>query len=308
MKRKNIRFVLYLSFVFALTCLHQLPAYSTFAYPTLSTNQINQLKQHILSLINQERTSFGLRPVELDDFASKVAASHCQEMLDYEFTSHWNQAGLKPYMRYSYAGGVDAVMENVAGKWSNSGLDPARIPSIVEQLHLAMFNEYPPNDSHRRTILQPQHTHVGLAFFFNQNRLQIAEEFVARYVDVEPIARKIKLGEDIVIKGELLYEATDLHTIDVFYEPFPERMTVDYLNRTTQYGFPKDRLVLRTKTADGYSYPDGTTGSVEVNKETGEFSCLISSKGGQPGIYTLVVWINHEGRKFPATNICVEVK
>lgn len=66
MKRKNIRFALYLSFLFALTCLNQLPVYSTFAYPTLSTNQINQLKQHILSLINQERASFGLRPVELD--------------------------------------------------------------------------------------------------------------------------------------------------------------------------------------------------------------------------------------------------
>lgn len=281
---------------------------STTALASKPLFSVDSLKQHILSLINQERTSMSLRPVELDDFASKVAESHCQEMLKYEFTSHWNQAGLKPYMRYSYAGGIDAVQENVAGKWSNSGLDPARIPALVEQLHLAMFNERPPNDHHRVTILQPQHTHVGLAFSFNDNRLQIDEEFVARYVEIEPMPHKIKLGQDISIRGELLFEGTDIHTIDVFYEPFPEPLTVEALNRSNLYSFPKDRLVLRPKLADGYSYPDKTTGSVEINPQTGKFSCQISSRGGKPGLYTIVVWIKHEDRKFPATNICLEIK
>jgi uncharacterized protein YkwD len=297
----------YLAFFILLWVSLQI-SYNSVALASKPVLNLDNLKQYILSLINQERTSMRLRPVELDDFASKVAENHAQEMLKYEFTSHWNRAGLKPYMRYSYAGGVDAVQENVAGKWSNSGLDQARIPNLVEQLHLAMFNERPPNDHHRVTILQPQHTHVGLAFSFNDNRLQIDEEFVAHYVEIEPIARKLKLGQDITIRGELLYEGTDIHTIDVFYEPLPEPMTVNELNRSNLYSFPKDRLVLRPKLADGYSYPDQSTGSIDVNQQTGKFSCQISSRGGKPGLYTLVVWVKHEDRKFPATNICIEIK
>lgn len=307
MSNLKSRLFIYLFLLVIFTCsLEPLPSPSVLA--NNQPLQVDRLKQHIFQLINQERASQGLRPVELDDFASKVAERHAREMLDYEFTSHWNQKGFKPYMRYSFAGGIDAIGENVAGKWSNSGFDPNRIPAIVEQLHLAMFNETPPNDSHRRTILQPQYTHLGLAIMFNDRRVQIDEEFVARYVEVEPIEQKVKLGKDIVIKGELLYEGTDIHTIDVLYEPFPEPLEVAFLNRTGGYGFPQDRLVLRPKLADGYSYPDGTTGSVEVNQQTGKFSCLISSRGGKAGIYTIVVWLNHEGRKFPVTNICLEVK
>ncbi|MBI4852321.1 MAG: hypothetical protein HY819_11040 [Acidobacteria bacterium] len=307
MKKYKISFFLCLSFIILLNF-----SFKGFSTPKTATNSstINteQLKQHIFQLINQERRSQGLRPIELDDFASKIAERHAKEMLEYEFTSHWNQAGLKPYMRYSLAGGTDAVGENVAGKWSNSGFDNSRIPSIIEQLHLAMFNETPPNDSHRRTILSPEYTHVGLAFMFNNYRVQIAEEFLARYIEVEPIERKVKLGKDILLKGELLFEGTDIHTITITYEPFPEPLEVAFLNRTGGYSFPQDRLVLRPKLTDGRVYSDDSTGEIDVDQKTGKFSCQINSKGGKAGVYTLVVTLNHEGRKFPATNICIEVK
>lgn len=284
------------------------PTISSKASISISPIQVDRLKQHIFQLINQQRKSQGLRPVELDDFASKVAERHAHEMLESEFTSHWNQAGLKPYMRYSFAGGIDAVGENVAGKWSNSGFDPSRIPLIVEQLHLAMFNEAPPNDSHRQTILSPEYTHVGLAVAFNERRVQIAQEFVARYVEIEPIERKIKLGKDITLRGELLYEGTSIHTITIAYEPLPTPLEVAFLNRTGGYSFPQDRLVLRPKLTDGRVYSDDSTGEIELDEKTGKFSCQISSNGGKPGIYTLVVSLSHEKRKFPVTNICLEIK
>lgn len=301
-------FIFYLAFAISPNLTKSFADFNPYCNPSFNRVDTDRIKQHIFQLINQQRRSQGLRPVELDEFANKVAERHAKEMLEYEFTSHWNQAGFKPYMRYSFAGGTEAVGENVAGKWSNSGLDFNRIPLIIEQLHLAMFNETPPNDSHRRTILSPEYTHVGLAFAFNDRRVQIAQEFVARYIDIEPIERKIKLGKDITLKGELLFEGTNIHTITITYEPLPEPLEVTFLNRTAGYSFPQERLVLRPKLQGDKTYTDGSIGEIEFDETTGKFSCLISSKGGKAGIYTLVVSLSHEGRKFPATNICIEVK
>lgn len=275
---------------------------------TQNTSQQEQITERLLYLINQERRSAGLRPVELDPFASKVAENHCQEMLNNSFTSHWNQAGLKPYMRYALAGGADAVMENVAGRWSNSGIDLAHVSEIAEQLHLAMFNERAPNDSHRQTILAPQHTHVGLAVRANGNSLRLDEEFVARYLIVQPTPNQVKAGSSITLTGELLYENMELYNIEIFYEPFPKPMDIETLNHTSLYSFPKDHLVLRPILPTGYSYSDGTSGIITADKNSGKFSCPISFREAQPGLYTIVVIISHEGRRFPATNICVAVK
>jgi uncharacterized protein YkwD len=266
-----------------------------------------RLKQRLLDIINRERRNVGLRPVELDDLASQVAQQHCREMLNGGYTSHWNEAGLKPYMRYSLAGGVDAVKENVAGKWSNSGIDPARVPELIEQLHIAMFNERPPDDYHRRNILQPEHTHVGLGIAFNDGSVQLAEEFVSRYVELQPISHRAKTGDLLTLKGQLLFEKTDIYNIEIFYEPSPRPLSVDALNRTGDYSFPKDHLVMRPMLAAGYSYSDGSAGSINYQPASGDFSCPIDFHGAQSGIYTIVVWVNQGETRFPVTNISIEV-
>ena len=33
----------------------------------------------------------------------------------------------------------------------------------MEEIEASYFNETPPNDGHRRNILAPEHTHVGIA-------------------------------------------------------------------------------------------------------------------------------------------------
>lgn len=273
----------------------------------LSKSEVTRIKQHILEIINQQRRSQGLRDVELDAFASKVAEEHAWEMARGNYTSHWNEQGLKPYVRYGKAGGMDAVMENVAGKWSNAGFAPENVADIIEQFQMAMFYEKPPRDEHRRNILQPQHTHVGLGIAYTGGRIQFAEEFVARYIQVDSIPDRLKAGDIITLKGELLYDKTDIHNIDIFYEPFPQALTPDQLNRTDLYSFPKDRLTLRVKAKEGYSYPDGTTGIIDYDPTTGKFSTPIDFKGARPGIYTIIVWVKLENRPFPATNIYVEV-
>jgi len=70
-------------------------------------------KRYMLELVNDERNVMGLTPLVL---GSNVAAQlHAEALSDECFLSHWGLDGLKPYMRYSLAGGYQANAENVAG-------------------------------------------------------------------------------------------------------------------------------------------------------------------------------------------------
>ncbi len=284
-----------------------LPALSVSPKVKASGDELLAIKRRILEIINQQRRSMGLRTVALDEFASQVADRHCQEMLSAGYTSHWNQKGYKPYMRYSFAGGDDAVMENVASQWRTGGFDLAAVARTVEVLHMGMFNEQPPQDGHRQNILQPQHTHVGIGIAFDRNGVRFAQEFIARYVELAPLPRRVKAGEKITIKGNLLYDKTDMAGIDIFYEPLPEPLTVEQLNRTGVYGLPKERRVMRPLLAAGYRYGDGTEGEINYDIGTGTFTTKLDFPANRPGIYTILVWVAFENRKFPASNISIEV-
>lgn len=67
----------------------------------------------MLALINAERRIAGLAPVVLGD--NDAAQLHAEASLENCFASHWGLDGLKPYMRYSLAGGYQSNGENVSG-------------------------------------------------------------------------------------------------------------------------------------------------------------------------------------------------
>jgi uncharacterized protein YkwD len=275
---------------------------------SLSNEELTRIRQRLLATINQQRRQFQLRDVELDSFATRVAEQHAAEMTKAGFTSHWNQAGYKPYLRYSQLGGNDAVRENVAGRWSNSGIVATAVADIVENLHQAMFLEKPPHDGHRQNILYPFHTHLGLAVAYNGYRVQLAQEFVARYVEFGTTPRRVRKGEVIELQGEILYDGFELHNIEVRYEAAPQPMTVAELNRTGDYQFPTEKIILRPQLTAGYRYQDGTAGVIDYQANLGEFRCPIDFKATQPGVYIIIVWLKQGEKPFPASNICVEVK
>ena len=46
--------------------------------------------------------------------------------------------------------------------------------------HENMLREKPPSDGHRRTILDPEATHVGVGWAAENGRFQMAQEFLVR--------------------------------------------------------------------------------------------------------------------------------
>ena len=75
---------------------------------------------------------------------------------------HWDLSGRAPYDRYADAGGVDWSGENFSGTLRRG--DPFHADELVGLLleaHARMMAERPPADGHRRTVLDPDWTHVG---------------------------------------------------------------------------------------------------------------------------------------------------
>ena len=122
-------------------------------------------KLFMQDLINQERKKAGVPLVGLGD--NVAAQLHAESSLANCFSSHWGLNGLKPYMRYSLAGGYQSNAENGAGNdyciAETDGYAPIR---SVQQKLTEMMDGLMSSPGHRRNILDKSHkkVNIGLAW------------------------------------------------------------------------------------------------------------------------------------------------
>lgn len=275
---------------------------------TLARNQDEGLQTRLLDLINEERTAGGLAGLKLDNLACKVAQQHAVEMAENGFLSHWSRDGLKPYQRYSFAGGTEAIEEN-DGADDQSGVVPAAevAPGII-RLHLAMQGENPPNDGHRRTILKPHHTHVGFGIASSGTRVRLTEIYLSRYLAIDRFPAVINGPGSFIFSGVALDPACRVETIDVYFEPLPAASELPSLLTPHPYGLPAEHDSLWPQLPRDKIYDNGTRGSIELS-DKGKFRVPITITKRPPGIHTIVVWVKKEpdGAPFPVTQACVRV-
>jgi len=270
-------------------------------------NTFKEIRKYLLEMINEERDVEKVQLVEMDDLATEVATKHAVDLASKEFIGHWGSDGLKPYHRYAAAGGTHATEENVSaadGTWSNKAKD---LKQDSAYLHVRMYQEKPPNDGHRRTILAPQHTHVGIGLAVQGLRLRLVELFVAKYVDVKPIKREAKSGTQLYFSGKIVRPGYLFNQLEVFYEPLPTPPELEWLRQPRSYALPKDSKVLRPRVQPPFVYPDGNVGTVEVYADR-SFQSPIRLYKDKPGIYTIVVWLRTAKSRvaFPATAVCIK--
>src|SRR5687768_14247904 len=168
---------------------------------TVDLEKFAGLRANLLEMVNEERAVAKVQPLAMDELATRVATAHAIDMATGEFASHWGRDGLKAYHRYSFAGGTDATQENVSAADNTWSMKVGDLKQDTAYLHVRLYQEKPPHDDHRKTILAPQHTHVGFGIAVERLRLRLVELFVARYVEVDPITRTAKPGAQITFKG-----------------------------------------------------------------------------------------------------------
>lgn len=266
---------------------------------------IKEVRINILSMINEEREVEKAQPVALDDLATEVATKHAWDTIKGGFTSHWGSDGLKAYHRYSFAGGTETTAENVS---SADSVGSTKLPDLKQDtayLHLRLYQEKPPNDGHRQTILEPHHTHVGIGIVVHELRLRVVELFLSRYVEVKPVVREAKPGATISFAGKIV-SGYRFNNLEVHYEPMPEPPALEWLRVPRSYGLPRESRRLLPKLPQPFTYLDGSTGVVQVDLPN--FSSSVKLYKKDPGIYTIVTWIrrSREEPAFPVTAVCVK--
>jgi len=278
------------------------------------------LRQEVLRIINSDRQAHGLRPVALDPEASVIADTYCRTQIANGTTGHFTIDGLAPYMRYSFAGGNDGVSENAAAWSANYTFTDRAFYGMVRRSEDAMMAEKPPHDGHRRTILDPFATHVGIGLAWDGGEFRMTQEFIRRYVSwPQALPRAGSAGENVTGTARVA-DGYRVQAISVHREPLPEMLTATVANAIGSYSLPDQRhdYLPRLhnyahKLRDGTvhlvreEYIDGSRGDFTV-ADDGAFTFDVPLQDG-PGVYTVVVWIVKKGDRTPiaASNISIRV-
>ncbi|WP_249999101.1 CAP domain-containing protein [Actinoplanes sp. M2I2] len=144
----------------------------------MTTPPADTVIDQVLAHINAARTANGLTPYVLNANLSKAAAAHNALMVGGCGLSHQcpGEAGLGD--RFTAAG----VSWNSAGEnigQGNAAANTASIVAAANGLTDLMLAEVPPNDGHRRNLLNPGFKRIGLAVTRGSDgRVWVTQDFV----------------------------------------------------------------------------------------------------------------------------------
>jgi hypothetical protein len=271
-----------------------------------------ELVRYVLELVNKDRADHGLSPVGPGNNAA--AQRHAEDMLAEYYLAHWDTAGMKPYMRYTAAGGVNYEGENSAySGWYDKSEDPARyVPLDVKQElkeleYRMMYDDAESNWGHRDNILNARHKQVNIGIAHDGHRLTLVQQFEGDYVELSTLPQ---LANGVLTAaGWVSLGVAD--SVAVFYDPLPQPMTQADLQATPHsYSLGRRVVTVLPPPPTGYTYsrlPEdamvadlweaGPTGSFRVQAGIGQF--LVQNG---PGVYTVVIWTKADGEYVALTN------
>jgi uncharacterized protein YkwD len=244
-------------------------------------------RRYVLDLVNADRRATGLPPVKRDAVAERAAQEHADDMAHLGFTAHWGSDGSVPEERYTLAGGMHFVQENAACFFDAQQRPLDRRPrfeaSPLEQIEAAFMGEVPPHDGHRKNILAPTHTGLGIGLAQPEGSAQpcMTQEFVDVRGEYATLPRKAGLGQSVHVSGELA-EPVRFGGVGVSRIDPRKPLTAQHLNDTSSYPIPGP---YQTYFPEGYQTPKpvqlvGHRFSIEVPL----------SDRKRPGRYGISIW------------------
>ncbi|MBA3823381.1 MAG: CAP domain-containing protein [Ktedonobacterales bacterium] len=128
--------------------------------PAVGTpTQVQDFANRVIARTNQYRAQFGCPALQLNTILMGTAEAHSEDMALHDFVGHNSSDGTTAWDRMARAGYHYAIVEeNVA--WGQQ---------TPEQAVDAWFIETPPNDLHRKNILNCQVVDVGVGYYYLAN-------------------------------------------------------------------------------------------------------------------------------------------
>ncbi len=284
-----------------------------------STYTKQELYQYALQLINQDRASKGLGPVQLDE-NNQAAQTQADDMLRVNQLSHWMSTGEKPYVSFTRFGGYGYVAQNAAGgpKYNDIAgcidgtysCDPVDAKEEIKNSEWQMMY----NDSnvkipwgHRDNILDKHHTKVSIGVAYDQYSFYMVQNFENNYIDYTiPISENNGI---VSFAGNL--ESGALYAIGVFYDPLPTNALYEQHKNDGFYD-QGNQLVIVESPPQGNYYIPPSNNTFEVANNWGQqgnivdVSFDISPFVTKAGVYTVYVMLqDNNGDQFPVTSYSI---
>jgi hypothetical protein len=205
--------------------------------PLPDARPVDPVKVAVFDRINRDRAAAGLPAVAWDDHVSRIADEFCAGQIRENTSGHFLTDGLPPYARTSFAGVFGMQFENsVTWKTTGSSFDEPS-ENLALEGHASMLAEKPPYDGHRRTILDPDATHVGVGYALSRGEFRMAQEFLVRHLAWLRLEQLSRAGV-VEVRG-LPIDGRRLLFVSIGREPPPRELTRAEANGRTSYGYPK---------------------------------------------------------------------
>ena len=256
-----------------------------------------EAKSRLFERLNGERRAAGATPVAYDLLGASVGDAFCLDAATARTSGHWDAAGRPPYLRWALAGGVDYHSENFSSLTrTGAGVEGSEVSRLLLDAHRQMMAERPPDDGHRRTVLDPEWTHVGIGAAVAGGEFRMVEEYsrrVVEWVDVprSPVPARVRAPFAVKLPPGWTFVA-----LEVGYEPAPRPMSREEIRRRGAYAYPAPSQHFLARAPSYAQYPDGSRGEVDVVRGVARADIPLLSG---PGNYYVFVFARpgpYEGR------------
>ena len=272
----------------------------------------------MVELINEARAEAGVPAVTLGD--NRAPQIQAESSLENCFSGHWGLDGLKPYMRYSLAGGYQSNGENALGFYF-CPRNVRALPSIEQVVRDAMEG-WIESPGHRRNIVNPWHRKVSIGFAWNRYYYAAYQHFEGDYVEYDRLptigANGVLSLSGRVKNGARFGDREDL-SVQIYYDSPPSRLTSRQASATSCYSYGVRAASLRYPLTGDWYWTEDTYVDTSVSfcpdpmelplrvgnvvpwitartwnvtpsafSVTADLSAVIDDHG--PGVYSIVVW------------------
>lgn len=291
-----------------------------------SKPSLDELRQHALQKINDDRAKFDLPPVQLSN--NEAAQVHAEDVFGTKKISHWMTNGEKPYMTYSRYGGVGDVGQNVAvegytgddatacryGLAMCTHIDPK--DAIDKAEYDMMYNDKECcDDGHRDNILDKAHTHVSLGIMYDNYYFAFVQNFENQYVVWSQPITYDENSKKVSMSGTLVDDVT-LDGINLFFDALPTPATYEQHADDKSYGLGDIAAIVVEPPPPGSYYRETDEYALVVSErwqiDNNSFEVIfpvdkVYAKNGS-GVYTVSIFADDGSADFPITSISLFIE
>jgi hypothetical protein len=170
------------------------------------------------------------------------------------------------------------------------------VEKLALEGHGEMLGEKPPYDGHRRTILDPDATHVGVGYASERGNFRMAQEFLTRRLAELTLQLVSDDPNTIRFKGRPL-SPYRLAFVTFAREPSPRSLTKAEANARANYAYPQAGLAYVAEGNTQLHVVGAVTEDRVRIEPNGDFSFRFTP--GKPGLWTIVFYTS-SGREKPS--------